>query len=59
VKIRAKNLADTGIPLAGGSAATSYRLPVQVIVPVAGGTQTFETIIELKRPVPTSKTWKR
>jgi VCBS repeat-containing protein len=59
VKIRAKNLANTGIPLAGGSAPSIHDLPVQVIVPVTGGTQTFDTIIELKRNAPTSKSWKR
>jgi hypothetical protein len=28
-------------------------------VPVASGTNIFETIIELKRPLGTSKSWKR
>jgi VCBS repeat-containing protein len=59
VNLRGKKLANTGIPLTGAEAATSYRLPIQIIVTVGEGTQTFETIIELKRATPTSKHWKR
>ena len=58
-KFNAKNLTATGVPVTGPSAPTVYRMPVMVEVPVTGGKQMFETIIELKRNVPTSKNWKR
>jgi VCBS repeat-containing protein len=58
-KIGASGLVGTGIPLASANAPTEYELPIMFEVPVVGGTNIFETIIELKRPDGTSTKWKR
>ena len=44
---------------AGNGAPTVYELPIMFKVPTAGGTNTYETIIELKRPAGTTTKWKR
>jgi hypothetical protein len=58
-KINANELVGTGLPLASANAPTVYELPIMFEVPVTGGTNVFETIIELKRPTGTSTKWKR
>jgi len=52
-------LTATGIPLASANAPTVHELGIMFEVPVTGGTNIFETIIELKRPTGTSTKWKR
>jgi hypothetical protein len=52
-------LDNTGIPAPGNGAATSYRLPMMMMIPTGSTTNIFETIIELKRPDGTATSWKR
>ena len=58
-KFLATALATSGLPAAGHGAPTKHELGIMFEVPVAGGTNVFETIIELKRPHNNSKRWKR
>ncbi len=58
-KFSVANLADTGIPPAGDGAPTAYRLPISFAMPNGDSTNTFETIIELKRPDGAAKKWSR
>jgi VCBS repeat-containing protein len=58
-KISASGLVGTGIPISGANGPTVYELPIMFEVPVTGGTNVFETVIELKRPSATATKWKR
>jgi VCBS repeat-containing protein len=58
-KISANELSGTGIPASGNGAATSYELPITFEVPTAGGTNVYQTVIEIKRLVGTSTKWLR
>lgn len=58
-KLKATGVAGTGIPAAGSGADTSYKLPAWFEIPTAAGTQTFETVIELKRSAGSSVNWQR
>jgi subtilisin-like proprotein convertase family protein len=51
-------LAGTGIPVAGETEPVVHVLPVRLTVPTAGGTLSFETLVELRRIAPTSTSWK-
>ena len=47
------------IPAAGARAPTVADLRITIEIPTAGGVQLCETIVELKRRLPTSRRWKR
>jgi len=52
-------LSATDLPPPGTDGETSYRLPMLIQIPTGTTTNTFETIIELKRKGSTGKSWKR
>ncbi|NQU11433.1 hypothetical protein HQ590_11620 [bacterium] len=56
-KLKSAALVDTGLPGVGGEA--SHRLLLQLLVPTAGGTNLFESVIELKRKDPAKGSWAR
>jgi uncharacterized repeat protein (TIGR01451 family) len=58
-QLSTEDLHLTCIPAAGDAAATSCRVPMMIEVPVAGGTNIFETITELKRTTSATKKWSR
>jgi len=57
--VKATELSATGIPAAGVGAATVYELPITLTVPTADGTNTFNTVIELKRASDATTKWAR
>lgn len=49
---------ELGVPLAG-EPELAHRLPLRLNVPTATGIRVFETVVELLRTSPASKSWKR
>jgi hypothetical protein len=58
-KFQFKTLGGTGVPQANLAGPTIHDMPVTLEIPTVDGTFFFDSIIELKRSLPTTKQWKR